>query len=522
MSNVRGGKKRHSSQPLEGDAKDSRTENNAADIPSWSQVTSRGRGTATLNRFSLLSQACSYPDRTMRSESICSRGSRGSRGSRRGATHDNTRQGASSAHGNDHEGSELTYSESSLGEASRFVTPQPDGAFRDDFAIEFQQINGRPFKGTITLKEARDRIFRDILGFNPSMLHSIRPVFGGVPTIRFKLKEQIDIDCMASVEYFELERIVNPTRTDVISCRVMGVRGLQAAPNYDGTANDVRWIKVENCEYAVPNEKIVQWLSLYGQPLSLLGEDKYPDSDSEAGPLGNGTYSIKMKLVKDVPQFLPMHGRKIRIYFKNMTKLCTNCYGHHSRRQCTNRKVPWIVYVRDFMMENPDITEDFYGKWWDAVDEEFPGYFDQEQQVENLPQREDVTNPENQHRQEESQTQNHSTQNAENPDRSNQNSRKLPPTTNQRRRSRDPRLYVPQHEQDELVVLMERGLTMLDAKNYMKNKKEQQLLEQRMSGPSLAQTASGSNIQDRTRGNTANIGPGSGSSRWGRGGLTFN
>ena len=516
MSNVRG-KKRHSSQPLGGDAKDSRTENSAADIPSWSQVTSRGRGTATLNRFSLLSQACSYPDRTMRSESICSRGSRGSRGSRRGATHDNTRPEASSAQG--HEESELTYSESSLGEASRFVTPQPDGAYRDDFAIEFQQINGRPFKGTITLKEARDRIFRDILGFNPSMLHSIRPVFGGVPTIRFKLKEQIDIDCLASVEYFELERIVNPTRTDVISCRVMGVRGLQAAPNYDGTANDVRWLKVENCEYAVPKEKIVQWLSLYGQPLSLLGEDKYPDSDSEAGPLGNGTYSIKMKLVKDVPQFLPMHGRKIRIYFKNMTKLCTNCYGHHSRRQCTNRKVPWIVYVRDFMMENPDITEDFYGKWWEAVDEEFPGYFDQDRHEENQPQREDVTNPENQGGQVESQTEGHSTQNTQNPDL---NSRKQLLSTNQRRQSRDPRLYVAQHEQDELAILMERGLTMQDAKSYLKNKKEQQLLEQRMSNQGFDQTASGSNRQERTRSNTAMIGPGSGPSRWGRGGLTFN
>ena len=516
MSNVRG-KKRHSSQPLGGDAKDSRTENSAADIPSWSQVTSRGRGTATLNSFSFLSQACSYPDRTMRSESICSRGSRGSRGSRRGAAHDNTRPEASSAQG--HEESELTYSESSLGEASRFVTPQPDGAYRDDFAIEFQQINGRPFKGTITLKEARDRIFRDILGFNPSMLHSIRPVFGGVPTIRFKLKEQIDIDCLASVEYFELERMVNPTRTDVISCRVMGVRGLQAAPNYDGTANDVRWLKVENCEYAVPKEKIVQWLSLYGQPLSLLGEDKYPDSDSEAGPLGNGTYSIKMKLVKDVPQFLPMHGRKIRIYFKNMTKLCTNCYGHHSRRQCTNRKVPWIVYVRDFMMENPDITEDFYGKWWEAVDEEFPGYFDQDRHEENQPQREDVTNPENQGGQVESQTEGHSTQNTQNPDL---NSRKQLLSTNQRRQSRDPRLYVAQHEQDELAILMERGLTMQDAKSYLKNKKEQQLLEQRMSNQGFDQTASGSNSQERTRSNTAKIGPGSGPSRWGRGGLTFN
>ena len=31
------------------------------------------------------------------------------------------------------------------------------------------------------------------------------------------------------------------------------------------------------------------------------------------------------------------------------------------------------------MKANPDITENFYGKWWDVVDTEFPGYFDQDE-----------------------------------------------------------------------------------------------------------------------------------------------
>ena len=66
------------------------------------------------------------------------------------------------------------------------------------------------------------------------------------------------MDDLATVEYFDLERVVGPQRTDVISCRIMGIRGLQAAPNYDGTSNDIRWIKVENCEYSIEDDLIVE------------------------------------------------------------------------------------------------------------------------------------------------------------------------------------------------------------------------------------------------------------------------
>ena len=514
------GKKRHSSQPLGGNAKDARGEADPelelgaaaqiADLPvdqssTWSLVTARGRaGLQTSNRFGLLAQSNSFPDKSMRSGSISSRGSRSSR---RGGPSDRS-QPFQVGHGRDtvenqEPGQELKYSESSLGAASRFVTPPPDGAYRDDFAIEFQELNGKPFKGTITLKEARDTIFKGILGFNPNLLHSIRPVFGGTPTIRFKLKEQIYLDDLSSVEYFDLERKVSYSRTDIISCRIMGIRGIQATPNYDGTSNDVRWVKIENCEYQIGDEEITRWMKLYGQPLSLLGEDVLPDSDSDGGPLGNGTYSIKMKLTKDIPQFLPMHGRKIRVYFKNMNKLCTNCYGSHSRRQCTNERTPWVVYVRDFMKNNPDITQDYYGKWWEVVDNEFPGYFD------------DDSNDDPQvNQQRAAQIQVPSTSTSRETVSNNKSS------FIQRRQSRDPRLTKQDTKNDEITSLLNRGLSLKDAKDYVRNKKEQDQLEKMMKEWGSFQDISDQQSQRGLFRSNTNIGPGS--SRGGRGGLSFN
>ena len=520
----RGGKKRHSSQPLEGAAKDSRaeaemeeasllqTDENVDDSATWSQVAGRGRAGgrgvgsfATSNRFGLLSQAASYPDRSMRSASVTSRGSR------RGGL---TNPPQPLVETQNAQNKDLTYSESSLGAQSRFRTPEPDGPHRDDFAIEFQQLNGKPFKGTITLKEARDKVFRDILGFNPRILHSIRPVFGGTPTIRFKLKEQVNLDDLATVEYFDLERVVGPQRTDVISCRIMGIRGLQAAPNYDGTSNDIRWIKVENCEYSIEDDLIVEWLKIYGEPLSLLGEDVLPDSDSDSGPLGNGTYSIKMKLHKDIPQFLPMHGRKIRIYFKNMNKLCSNCYGCHSRRQCTNERTPWIVYVRDFMQRNPEITENYYGKWWDIVDQEFPGYFDQDQ-ARDLEETSSAPNVPRK----EAPSKSTATAAASAPSvRPTSFAPTQTPYQSQEppRRSRDPRVRRQQDEEDELDLLIQKGLTFGEAKGYLKNKKEQEQLEQRMNELLTNQRSE----RGVSRVIVTKTGPGA--SRGGRGGLNFN
>ena len=523
-------KKRHSSQPLGGTAKDSRAEGMEEDNPletneivddssTWSQVAGRGGGRgsfATSNRFGLLAQANSYPDKTMRSSSVTSRGSR--RGGRMApeTVRDTQTEDQTQAQ-------ELTYSESSLGPRTLFVTPGPDGAYRDDFAIEFQQLNGKPFRGTITVREARDVIFKEILGFNPKLLHSIRPVFGGVVTIRFKLKEQIFLDSLAAVEYFELERRVSSTRTDVISCRIMGIRGLQAAPNYDGTANDVRWVKIENCEYAIEGEDILDWLRLYGEPLSLCGEDLLPDSDSDAGPLGNGTYSVKMKLAKDIPQFLPMHGRKIRIYFKNMNKLCTNCYGSHSRRQCTNERVPWVTYVRDFMKNNPDITENYYGKWWDVVDQEFPGYFDQQDEAQGDRQVQDTSSQvprDDRHQTTASkpapkatpQTRIQTNMNFSQRNQDEQNAQ-------HQRQSRDPRVRKQQDDDDDLDQLVQKGLSREEAKNYLRNKKEQDQLEQRMRNLS---TRMSNQTDERGVERTMSTRTGPGSSRGGRGGLTYN
>ena len=257
----------------------------------------------------------------------------------------------------------------------KWVTPPPEGSMRDDIQIEIRQINGKPFKGSIHIKEARYGIFENCLGFSSELLHGIRFGFSDYPLVKFKLKSQIDIDALQPIEYFDFKRtyrVGNVDKADILSCKIKGIRNdnVRVGEENDPDPN-VRWVKVEWAEYSIQKEKIVSWLELYGEPVGHLTEDVHPDSDSESSPMGSGTYSIKMKLHSNIPQIIPMWGKRIRVYYRGVQKLCTNCYGNHPRRNCKSPKVRWIDYVLSFMEKHQDVPVELYGRWKKVVDEEF-------------------------------------------------------------------------------------------------------------------------------------------------------
>jgi hypothetical protein len=84
-----------------------------------------------------------------------------------------------------------------------------------------------------------------------------------------------------------------------------------------------------------------------------LTEDKERDSSgSDENEYFNGIYSIKMDLKMKPPQFLPISGKKIRIYYKGIEKRCVKCFGTgHLKKDCTSDRKDWMEYVSDLMFE---------------------------------------------------------------------------------------------------------------------------------------------------------------------------
>ena len=181
------------------------------------------------------------------------------------------------------------------------------------------------------------------------------------------------------VKYFEFDRKYTKQGkevVDVIGCKIRGLRAKQdSRPAFanEELENDVRIVKIEGCEYRVPEPEIMAWIELYREPQSELVEDIYLSKENEEEGLDRtGVYSIKVKLHREIPQLLPMDGRRVKIYYKGIQKLCTRCFGEHNKRVCQSQKVRWYDYVKEFIDVNPDIESKHFGKWWDLVKKQDP------------------------------------------------------------------------------------------------------------------------------------------------------
>ena len=113
-----------------------------------------------------------------------------------------------------------------------------------------------------------------------------------------------------------------------------------------------------------------------GEVLLEITEDRVKlDSDSEGEDpttgytIVNGIYSVKMKLTTDLPQFVPICGKIICLYYRGITKMCTNCLGAHARKVCSSPKVQWISYVSNFMSSHDHIPMEYYGRWANIVND---------------------------------------------------------------------------------------------------------------------------------------------------------
>ena len=259
-----------------------------------------------------------------------------------------------------------------------FTTKKPDGAFRDEIVVEIQTLDEQPFKGTITPKEARRTIFEEILGFKQEDLIGFYFAYSGCPIVTFKLKEQFNIDSLESFQEFNVEsklKVGNEEKTSTLKCKI---RGIRTAQNNRASYQDegFRWVKVEGCEYRLEEKQIVDWLSHFGEVKSEISEDTHEgsdDSNDDLPPVGNGIYSVRMKLKKDMPQLIPMHGKRIRLYYRGIIKRCANCFGAHQRKNCKEGKVQWIKYVEQFITNFPEIPRESYGRWADMIDGMSPG-----------------------------------------------------------------------------------------------------------------------------------------------------
>jgi hypothetical protein len=155
------------------------------------------------------------------------------------------------------------------------------------------------------------------LAFKQEDLIGFYFAYSGCPIVTFKLKEQFNIDSLESFQEFNVKRrckVGNEEKMAILRCKIRGIRSTQNNQTENYQDEGFRWVKVEGCEYRLEEKQIIDWLSHFGDVKSEILEDTHEGSEESSNdlpPVGNGIYLVRMKLKRDMPQLIPMHGKRI-------------------------------------------------------------------------------------------------------------------------------------------------------------------------------------------------------------------
>jgi hypothetical protein len=123
----------------------------------------------------------------------------------------------------------------------------------------------------------------------------------------------------------------------------------------DGT----RKIQIQGCEYRIPKETLIEYLSNFGEIVSDIKEALFEAGSNpnaaEDGTNRTGNYNMKIMLNQDIPQLLPILGKRIKVQYPGIQRMCTNCFGNHQKSRCQSRKLTWDDYISRFKLDFPEI-----------------------------------------------------------------------------------------------------------------------------------------------------------------------
>ncbi len=113
----------------------------------------------------------------------------------------------------------------------------------------------------------------------------------------------------------------------------------------------------------ITTQNIIRWLKLFGDTVG----NHYYAKDAEG--VQTGALHIKLVLKFHIPEFLPMFGQKIRIYYAGMPRQCSSCYrSGHYKRDCNKTKTDWLGFI-ERLLDTGLYDEELFGNWIEVLDD---------------------------------------------------------------------------------------------------------------------------------------------------------
>jgi len=116
-------------------------------------------------------------------------------------------------------------------------------------------------------------------------------------------------------------------------------------------------------DFTVLPGDILPWLACFGSV------SKQYDYVKNSLGIRTDIIETEIRIVKHVPEFLPVGGRKIQIEYPGIPKMCIKCYKTgHLRRNCRSAKVEWIDKVAEFRASG-QFSDVMFGSWISILDQ---------------------------------------------------------------------------------------------------------------------------------------------------------
>jgi hypothetical protein len=212
--------------------------------------------------------------------------------------------------------------------------------------------NGRAFSGFVTHCEAVNNIYQEGMKLKTNNLHGVSFIRNESDdlTIVFKLRTRIEQESLQG--RFDYQRRNKAGHFDWISC-VVDSPHLQGNKSH---ANFYKHVKIEGCGYQLSEEELTKWLKLYGKVIEPVEEETF--EELEGGErFGNGRYTVKMIIEREIPELIPMFDQKVKIHYNGIKKICKNCLTYH-KSKCQLQRAKWSDYVEEFTRDNFRISRE--------------------------------------------------------------------------------------------------------------------------------------------------------------------
>jgi len=219
--------------------------------------------------------------------------------------------------------------------------------------------------------EAIRQIYLGVLELDKENLIGVQSAWKGIALVSFRVSEPVNIDKFDP--YFTYKKHITLNTGEKIVQEVSGaIRGVGAhlrgrAPPREVDDN-TRMVYFDKVGWRLDHEKIRLWMAHFGEVIGDVIEQPFEDLPEDCKPkdkkVGSGNFKVLVKLERPIPQYLPMYGYKIKVYYRDVEKVCNKCFKpDHISKDCKNPPKDWLHVVVDFIQNNDKIDDALFRRW---------------------------------------------------------------------------------------------------------------------------------------------------------------